>query len=176
MALQDAERRRDALIGTALGAWNKRALRLQSEREEARTLMDEMIAESQMRERQERERMRAAAPWQMALSGAGTGAAIGSAVAPGLGTAIGAGVGARGGALFGASSPDSVGRVAPYVGMAGQAAQMYKGQHDQRDFYADMARGRGSAAPLTPPSLRSRVGGGGDLPRFQLTPPDQLGR
>ena len=101
MALQDAERRRDALIGTALGAWNKRALRLQSEREEARTLMDEMIAESQMRERQERERMRAAAPWQMALSGAGTGAAIGSAVAPGLGTAIGAGVGALGGALLG---------------------------------------------------------------------------
>lgn len=142
MALQDAERRRDAMLGAAVGAWNKKATRLQSEREEARSLMDGLIAESKAKEEEHRARMEKMAPWQMALSSGASGAAIGSAINPGLGTAIGAGIGALGGLAFGAAAPEAVGGVAPYIGMAGQAAQAYQGQQAQSDFMKTQTKQR----------------------------------
>ena len=132
-SLQSAERKRDALLGAAIGAWNKKAQRAQDEREESRRLIDEMIAESKAAEDEQRRRMEAAAPWQGAFSGGATGASIGSIFGP-TGALIGAGIGALGGGIMGASSPDTLQRTQPYLGMAGQAATAYRGYQDQRDF------------------------------------------
>ncbi len=166
MQFENAERRRDAMIGAALSSWNKKATRMEKEREKAQTLMDQMIAESKEREEMERQRMEDAAPWQGAMTGAGTGAAIGSRFGV-QGALIGGGVGALAGGIFGAMQPDSVSRVAPYAAQVGQMAQMQQGQQANQEFmdsqisqrqdYMDLLRGGAGGG-----------GGGGGLPRFNV--------
>ena len=132
MAFQEQEQDTNKAIVYAMRQVQKRNLRLDQERTEARKMLDEMNAEV-ARERAETQRRRDdSAPWKGAISGAMSGMGLGAPFG-GVGMAVGGVLGGIAGGVMGAQDPDLMYETAPYAAQLGGMGLQVKGQMDQSD-------------------------------------------
>jgi len=151
--VEEARGSRDALVRAAIKTYNKRAGRLQDEREEARKQIDIMRAQAQMEKAEAKRKQDDSAMWKGVFSGAATGATVGGAISPGWGHLIGGVAGAVGGGIWGEMDPDSFYETMPIVAQAGQVAAQIGGEFRQKEYMDDrlkmmdkwMSQGSGSA-------------------------------
>jgi len=155
MALQEQKQETNKAIVYAMRQVQKRNLRLDQERTEAREMLDEMNAEV-ARERAETQRRRNdSAPWKGAISGAMSGMGLGAPFG-GVGMAVGGVLGGIAGGVMGSQDPDLMYETAPYAAQLGGMGLQVKGQMDQSDAMQKRLDAWSALNSRTPPG----VGGG----------------
>ena len=161
MALPEQKQETNQAIVYAMRQVQKRNLRLDQERTEARAMLKEMNAEV-ARERAETQRRREeSAPWKGAITGAMSGAGMGAPFG-GVGMAVGGVLGGIAGGLMGAEDPGLMYETAPYAAQLGGMGLQVKGQMDQSDAMQKRLEAWSALNTRTPPGI------GGD-PATDLT-------